>query len=98
MAGRNNSHLDIIHNLYLLERVWLMQEEKGDGLNEQEFTDFLSNVLKLPPRQLSTLFQKVFFLTFLLVLSLLLLLVMLLIPAAIMVFAQVVPHVHAHLS
>lgn len=57
-GGMANSHLDVVHNLSLLEKVWLKASERGYGLNEEEFVDFLSHVLSMPEEQLSILFQK----------------------------------------
>lgn len=53
--GLLKSHLDVVHNLHLMEKVWL---QAADGLTEEEFTQFLSAILELPPEELSVLYQK----------------------------------------
>ena len=51
----SHNHLDVIHNLAGLEKVWLQASE---GLDEGEFVAFLREVLRLPAEELSILFQK----------------------------------------
>lgn len=51
-----HNHLDVIHNLAGLERVWL---KTSKGLEKDEFVAFLREVLRLPAEELSILFQKV---------------------------------------
>jgi len=39
------SHLDIVHNLPLVERVWIKANEEKDGMDESEFSEFFSSIL-----------------------------------------------------
>jgi len=51
----SHNHLDVIHNLAGLEKVWLSSR---DGLDEGEFVRFLEGALRLPADELRVLFQK----------------------------------------
>lgn len=53
---RNRGHLDVVPSLDLLEKVWMLA---NDGLEEDEFVDFLASVLEMPRDELSVLFEKV---------------------------------------
>jgi len=52
------SHLDVVYALKMVEKVWLKACEMGDGLDEKEFTDFLSSILSMEKDQLNILFHK----------------------------------------
>jgi hypothetical protein len=51
----SHNHLEVINSLALLEKVWRASQE---GLELDDFIDFLSNVLTLPRAHLRSLFQK----------------------------------------
>src|SRR6185312_7876517 len=54
----SQSHLDVLHSLPLLERVWLASHFRGYGLKESEFVDFLSSASLINPPTLTVLFSK----------------------------------------
>jgi WD40 repeat protein len=52
------SPLDIVRTLNLVEKIWIKATEASDGLDEEEFVDFLSAIMHLSRDEISILFQK----------------------------------------
>jgi len=57
----SSHHLDVMHSLSLLERVWLAASSasRGRGLTESQFVDFLSSASLIDKPTLAVLFDKI---------------------------------------
>lgn len=57
----SSHHLDVMHSLSLLERVWLAASSasRGRGLTEAQFVDFLSSASLIDKPTLAVLFDKI---------------------------------------